>query len=227
MLYFAYIFTSYKGKEKVPDSMIKKETYSDQIYEEIKQDILHRRIGLGEKLINRELQQRYGVSSTPVRDAINRLYQEGFVEGISRAGARVINFDRNYAEELVEIIAMISDNAVKLCAIKSDRAVVAAELAKKIQLQHNHINDEKYYQYNKDFHKIFFKYAKNKTLTQLYEQFDIRQEIMIRYTDLVDMEQRRLMIKNHQDIYEAYLKGDIPLARKLMEDHYLDAIKHL
>ncbi len=227
MLYFAYIFTSYKGKKKVPNSMIKKETYSDQIYEDIKQDILHRRIGLGEKLINRELQQRYGVSSTPVRDAINRLYQEGFVEGISRAGARVINFDRNYAEELVEIIAMISDNAVKLCAIKSDRAVVAAELAKKIQLQHNHINDEEYYQYNKDFYKIFFKYAKNKTLTQLYEQFDIRQGIMIRYTDLVDMEQRRQMIKAHQDIYEAYLKGDIPLVRKLMEDHYLDAIKHL
>lgn len=207
--------------------MIKKETYSDQIYEEIKRDILHRRIGLGEKLINRELQLRYGVSSTPVRDAINRLYQEGFVEGISRSGARVINFDRNHAEELVEIIAMISDNAVKLSAVKSDRITVAADLAKKIQLQRNHINDEKYYQYNKDFHKIFFKYAKNKTLTQLYEQFDIRQEIMIRYTDLVDMEQRRLMIKNHQDIYEAYLKGDILLARKLMEEHYLDAIKHL
>ncbi|MEL7624200.1 MAG: GntR family transcriptional regulator [Clostridiales bacterium] len=207
--------------------MIKKETYSDQIYEEIKQDILNRRIGLGEKLINRELQQRYGVSSTPVRDAINRLYQEGFVEGISRAGARVINFDRNYAEELVEIIAMISDNAVKLSAIKSDRRAVAAELGKKIQLQQKHINNEKYYQHNKEFHKVFFKYAKNKTLTQLYDQFDIRQEIMIRYTDLVDMEQRRLMIKHHQDIYEAYLNDDILLARKLMEDHYLDAIKHL
>ncbi|MGI5872737.1 MAG: GntR family transcriptional regulator, partial [Bacillota bacterium] len=100
--------------------MLNKKTLSEQIYELLKQDIMNRKIGFGEKLINRDLQKKYGVSSTPVRDAINRLYQDGLVEDIKRNGARVITFDLTAAIEINEIITILSVGAVELSAEKSD-----------------------------------------------------------------------------------------------------------
>ena len=73
--------------------MIVKKNLSEQIYESLKKEILDQKIGFGEKLINRSLQEKYGVSSTPVRDAINRLYVDGLLDNISNVGARVIPFD--------------------------------------------------------------------------------------------------------------------------------------
>ncbi len=40
---------------------------------------------MGDKLTNRELQERFQVSSTPVRDAINRLSKDGLTQEVSKA----------------------------------------------------------------------------------------------------------------------------------------------
>lgn len=64
--------TKKKGGEAMPEKIVK-QTLSEQIYNILKEDILCGRILMGDKLTNRELQERFQVSSTPVRDAINRL----------------------------------------------------------------------------------------------------------------------------------------------------------
>ena len=98
--------------------MLNKKTLSEQIYQLLKQDILSQKIGFGEKLINRDLQKKYGVSSTPIRDAINRLYQDGLVEDITKNGARVIAFDLTAAIEINEIITILS-----VCLLYTSRCV--------------------------------------------------------------------------------------------------------
>ena len=79
---------------------IVKKTLNEQIYEALRDEILAKKISFGEKLVNRELQNKFGVSSTPVRDAINRLYMDGLVDEVSKTGARIISFDLKFATEI-------------------------------------------------------------------------------------------------------------------------------
>lgn len=201
-------------------TIINKESFSEQIYEDIKKDILNHKIGFNQKLTNRDLQEKYGVSSTPVRDAINRLYLDGFVEEISKTGAKTIGFDRAFALEINEVISILSDDAIQLSASKSDIADVADELEEKIKLQKMNINNETYYSLDEEFHLVFFKYCNNKSFVNLYERYNTLREILIRYTYGKNTRDREFAIEQHILITQAYRKGNINLARERMHDHY-------
>lgn len=204
--------------------MINKETFSDQIYESLKQDILCRRIGFGEKLTNRDLQKRYGVSSTPVRDAINRLYLDGFIEEITNAGAKVINFDMQFALEINDIITSLAVNAVGLSRKRSDPNVVIEALEKQIELQQKNADNSDYYIHNNEFHLTFFRFSNNQRLFKLYEQYNILQEILVRYTYGVDSAGKINSIAQHQKILAAYKEDNIVLAQQYMAEHYAFAV---
>lgn len=207
--------------------MINKETYAEQIYAELKQDILHQRISFGDKLINRELQARFHVSSTPVRDAINRLYLDGFVEGISKSGAKVIDFDLEFAIEINEIVALLCDQAIKLSAQKAAHSDVAALLASQIALQAQNRDNDDYYIYDNEFHLAFFRFAHNRRFRELYQRYNTLQDILIRYAYAKNDAHKDLAIRQHQAIYEAYRAGDIARARRLMEEHYATAVSQI
>ena len=70
-------------------------TLSEQIYNILKEDILAGTIPLGAKLTNRELQERFQVSSTPIRDAINKLNQDGLIGEVTKTGAQLIIVESN------------------------------------------------------------------------------------------------------------------------------------
>ena len=83
-------------------------TLSEQIYNILKEDILAGTIPLGAKLTNRELQERFQVSSTPIRDAINKLNQDGLIGEVTKTGAQLISFDFEYSGELNDVILALS-----------------------------------------------------------------------------------------------------------------------
>lgn len=204
--------------------MLNKKTLSEQIYELLKQDIMNRKIGFGEKLINRDLQKKYGVSSTPVRDAINRLYQDGLVEDIKRNGARVITFDLTAAIEINEIITILSVGAVELSAEKSDSSKMVQSLERCITLQKENINNKKYRYYDHQFHNTFFVFSNNSRYQHLFSQYGSLWELLLTFFHC-DAEEDAKKIKSgkivqHQCILEAYRKGDIAEAQRLMKQHY-------
>jgi DNA-binding GntR family transcriptional regulator len=62
------------------------EVMVDVTYEAIKRDILGNRLRPGTKLTHRMLAENLGVSRTPVRESLERLYQEGYVTRILNRG---------------------------------------------------------------------------------------------------------------------------------------------
>jgi len=61
----------------------------EAVYQRLKENIVRGKIPAGVKLAEIQLAQKLGVSRTPLREAINRLEQDGFVEIIPRRGAFV------------------------------------------------------------------------------------------------------------------------------------------
>ena len=141
-------------------------TLSEQIYNILKEDILAGTIPLGAKLTNRELQERFQVSSTPIRDAINKLNQDGLIGEVTKTGAQLISFDFEYSGELNEFILALSCQAVALSARSSQTRQVTEELYRNLKAMAEAQDDEAYFDADYRFHKAFFDYCGNRFLKE-------------------------------------------------------------
>jgi len=90
---------------------------ADEVYEQLKRDIADFHLLPGDRFTENELCERLNVSRTPVRQALIRLQQEGFVEVLFRAGWRVLPFDFNRFDQLYDLRMLLETAAVqRLCA---------------------------------------------------------------------------------------------------------------
>ena len=85
-------------------AVLKKQSLVDQIYDQIRLGIITLKMPLGSRLNVSELQEKYGVSSTPIREAINRLQKEGLVEYENNIGARVVSISEDDVKEIQELL---------------------------------------------------------------------------------------------------------------------------
>jgi DNA-binding GntR family transcriptional regulator len=92
-------------------------TRADDVYDLLKRDIAEFRMVPGDRFTEGEVSERLGVSRTPVRQALFRLQQEGFVEVLFRSGWRVLPFDFKRFEQLYDFRLVLESEAVRrLCA---------------------------------------------------------------------------------------------------------------
>ncbi|MDQ0772803.1 DNA-binding GntR family transcriptional regulator [Streptomyces aurantiacus] len=80
---------------------------TDQVYEQLKDDILETRCAPGDVLVEPELAERYGVSKTPVREALRLLVQDDWVIVMPRKGYLVRPVRLDDIREIFEIRHMI------------------------------------------------------------------------------------------------------------------------
>lgn len=90
---------------------------ADEVYEQLKRDVAEFRLVPGDRFTENEISERLGVSRTPVRQALFRLQQEGYVEVLFRSGWRVLPFDFEQFEQLYDLRMVLETTAVhRLCA---------------------------------------------------------------------------------------------------------------
>lgn len=90
---------------------------ADDVYEQLKRDVGSFRLVPGDRFTEGELCQRLGVSRTPVRQALFRLRQEGFVDVAFRSGWRVLPFDFERFHQLYDLRMVLETTAVRrICA---------------------------------------------------------------------------------------------------------------
>jgi DNA-binding GntR family transcriptional regulator len=86
------------------------------VYQQLKRDVSEFKLLPGDRFTETEISERLGVSRTPVRQALFRMQQEGFVEVLFRSGWRVLPFDFNQFEELYDLRMVLETTAVhRLC----------------------------------------------------------------------------------------------------------------
>lgn len=114
-------------------SSIKKRSLVDQVYERLRSDIISLKLPLGSRVNVNELQESLGVSCTPIREAINRLQQEGLIAYENNVGARVLTLDAKDVEEITQLATTLHCAAARLAMERTDRQVLIQELDERIQ----------------------------------------------------------------------------------------------
>ena len=89
---------------------------ADEVYEQLKRDVAGFSLVPGDRFTESEISERLGVSRTPVRQALFRLQQEGYVEVSFRSGWRVLPFDFDQFEQLYDLRMVLETTAAqRLC----------------------------------------------------------------------------------------------------------------
>ena len=102
-------------------------TRADEVYAQLKRDVAEFRMVPGDRFTENEISERLGVSRTPVRQALFRMQQEGYVEVLFRSGWRVLPFDFDQFEQLYDLRMVLETTAAhRLC--ETDRHIDRAKL---------------------------------------------------------------------------------------------------
>ena len=97
----------HKVKTRAPENL------SARVYNQIKNLILSNEVMPGQKLHHQRLSERLGVSRTPVREALTRLVQEGYVSFLPNRGFTCKEIRMQEAEELYDLREAIEAFAVE------------------------------------------------------------------------------------------------------------------
>lgn len=111
---------------------IQKRSLVDQVYERLRSDIITLRLSLGSRINVNELQDTLGVSCTPIREAINRLQQEGLITYENNVGARVLTLEAKDVEEIQLLATTLHCAAAKLAMERGDHAAMAEQIRRRV-----------------------------------------------------------------------------------------------
>jgi DNA-binding GntR family transcriptional regulator len=110
-------------------------TKSEAAEEKLRHAILKGDIAPGEWLRQDEVAERFGISSTPVREALRRLEAEGLLERVSRKGVKVPAYTQDVVRVYYDLRLMLEPYSVQLTAerIREEDLQVLADLLQQAQ----------------------------------------------------------------------------------------------
>ena len=199
---------------------LNKTTLSGQIYDILRQDILTQRIRLGEKLTLKHLQERFGVSSTPIREALTRLAEEELVVSYSNIGVNVISIGEQDLKELYEFMGDLDALAILYTSHYPDQEKVQKALAENIHYTEKVLETESLTEeeirtwtgYSDHFHLIFYDYCANSRLARAAGKQ--RSQLTI-FSNMYEasLQHQREIERGHLKIYGAYFTEGLPAGR--------------
>jgi DNA-binding GntR family transcriptional regulator len=212
---------------------VNKKNLRDQIYEIIRGMILRREIEPGEKIIEKELASKIGVSRTPLREALCRLENEKIIKSIPQRGAFV---QKQSKETIIEVL-LIREVLEGLVARQASQNIDEKALKKlRVCLDKIHNTPDKdkylikYTHADEEFHSLLLKVCKNNMLNSMMEMVNTYLKI-IRLRTVVIPGRAKKTISEHYEILKAIESKDEQAAENLMRKHIVSvrnyAIKNI
>ncbi len=203
----------------------------DRIYGELKRAITSIDIYASDdehRLDERQLSEELGVSRTPVREALCRLENEGFVRTIPRRGAFVARKTRKQILEMVTVWAALESMAARLVTERASDAELASLRRMFANYDGEQVNAhiDEYSDANISFHQALFSISHCDLLSQMTENLFIHMR-SIRMRTIHEQDRATRSIQDHMHIIEALEARDADLAERLVRQHTLALAAHV
>ncbi|WP_245769344.1 GntR family transcriptional regulator [Streptomyces indicus] len=195
----------------------------EKVLAELRQDIVAGRLRPGDRLVERELAERFGVSRVPVREAVRALVAEGFVYFVTPRRALVRRLDATDVQELFELREALEVYAAGLAAERATPEGLAelAELLERAAIATETQDGETITDINTLFHDRILSMAGNGLLMSVMEPVDGRLRWMTRRN-----EEWSTLLAEHRGMYEALASGDPERARASALAHVRTNYRH-
>jgi DNA-binding GntR family transcriptional regulator len=180
------------------------------------------------RLDERRLAQDFGISRTPVREAMAQLEREGFVRSVPRRGVYVVRKTRREAIELITAWAALESMAARLITENAGDEELAALRRMFATFENGEVRAhlDEYSEINIEFHQAIVRMSRNSVLINLAENLFTHMR-MIRRKTIGEKDRADRSIRDHMHIIEALEGRDTVRAETLVRDHALGLAEHV
>ncbi|MCP3890109.1 MAG: GntR family transcriptional regulator [Desulfobulbaceae bacterium] len=171
----------------------------------------------GEKIVDKELAEYMGVSRTPVREAIHRLEDKGFVESAANRWTRVSEIPPTEAEMIYPIIWTLETLAlsISISSLTEDDLAGMEKANNELKRALEGNDPEAASRADKKFHSIFIERSKNFHLINILEDLKVRyRRLEVQYFEGLSIAESSVL--EHKKLISAFKAGDSELANKIL-----------
>lgn len=193
-----------------------------EVAERLRQRIFAHELTPGTWIDEQKLAEQYGISRTPLREALKVLASEGLVDLRPRRGCYVTEISRQDTDDLFPLIALLEGRCAAEAVKRAKPADISALKAIHEQLESAARDGriDAFFESNQEFHKKIQELSGNRWLLSVVQ--DLRKVLKLSRLHSLSLEGRlQQSLDEHRLIMAALQAGDAAKAEKLMHDHLL------
>lgn len=193
-----------------------------EVAERLRQRIFTHELTPGDWIDEQKLAEQYGISRTPLREALKVLAAEGLVDLKPRRGCYVTEISRQDIDDIFPLMAMLEGRcafiAVQLAKPADIRDLKA--IHEKLELAAKESRIDAFFEANQEFHRRIQELTNNRWLLSVIQ--DLRKVLKLSRLHSLSLEGRlQQSLEEHRVIMAAFEAGDAEKAEKSMHDHLL------
>jgi DNA-binding GntR family transcriptional regulator len=180
------------------------------------------------RLDERQLALEFGISRTPVREAMAQLEREGFVRSVPRRGSYVVRKTRREVIEMITAWAALESMAARLITREASDEEIATLRRMFATFEGGQVAAklDEYSEVNIEFHQSIIRMSHNRVLIDLAENLFTHMR-MIRRKTIGEQDRATRSIRDHMNIIEALEGRHTERAEEMVRNHALGLAEHV
>jgi len=204
-------------------NILQQQSLSDAAAQQIKRLILARKIKGGERILEDTVAKSFGVSRTPIREALRKLEKYGLIKIYPHKYAEVVKLKQDDKQHIMEIRISLDTLAIELLAPKATDedyqslmkyADACQKAAEEGDIALSYENDSL-------FHMEISRLTKNPYLYEMAQTLDVKDQLL-RSVIYASIDEILEGSKLHSPIAQAIKKKDTAKAVSLMRNHLIN-----
>jgi len=191
-----------------------------KLLEELRDMIIEGALPAGSRVPERALCERFGVSRTPLREALKAIAAEGLIELLPNRGARVATLTAEDVGQTLKVIGALEALAGELACARLTEEDLAEIRARHFQMLAHHARRDRpaYFKANQAIHQAIVDAAQNPVLAQTYAQLSGRIR-RARYAANLNPMRWDEAVAEHEAILAALTARDGERLARLLRSH--------
>lgn len=196
----------------------------EEVAELLRQRIFRRELEPGSWIDEMKLAEEYGISRTPLREALKVLAAEGLVTMKVRRGAYVTEVSEQDLAEVYHLLSLLESDAAGVVAQRATEAQLQELQALHGELEAAQGDRDRFFALNERFHMRLLELAGNRWRNQMVA--DLRKVMKLnRHNSLLKSGRLEESLREHRLVMEALLGRDAGAAMQRMQDHFRNGLE--
>ncbi len=196
----------------------------EEVAELLRQRIFRRELEPGSWIDELKLAEEYGISRTPLREAMKVLAAEGLVTMKVRRGAYVTEVSEKDLADVYHLLSLLESDSAGVVAERATPEQRAELQALHAELEAAVADRERFFAINEQFHLRLLEMADNRWRLQMVT--DLRKVMKLnRHSSLFKTGRIDESLAEHRAIMIPLLGGDAALTRQRMQEHFHNGLE--
>jgi DNA-binding GntR family transcriptional regulator len=218
------LFNLFRMNAPTAPSHLKPRALYEEVAELLRQRIFNRSLAPGAWIDELAISGEYGISRTPLREALKVLAAEGLVTMKMRRGAYVTEVDEKDLRDVYHLLSLLESDAASVVAARATQAELKELQTIQKELEKSAANRDRFFEINESFHMRLLAIADNRWRDQMVA--DLRKVMKLnRHNSLLKAGRIDESLAEHRAIMQALVARDPAAAAQRMQEHFASGLE--